>query len=124
LNNQDVFKMAAKNTKHGGARPNAGRKSKREEDRLTALFDAAVTDDDLKAAFTAVATSAKEGNVAALKELLDRRFGKVVDRHEHTGADGGAMEIDSPALKQATQELNAWRETMKEQLSLQKPPPM
>lgn len=85
--------MATNNKKHGGARPNAGRKSKREEDRLTFLFDAAVNDEDLIAAFKAVLRSAKGGNVQALKELLDRRFGKVVDKTEVTGADGGAMQI-------------------------------
>ena len=95
--------MAAK-AKHGGARPNSGRKSKREEDKLTSLFDAAITEEDLIAAFKAVVRSAKLGNVQALKELLDRRFGKVVDKTEVTGQDGGAMQI---ILREVINQTNA-----------------
>lgn len=42
---------------------------------------------------------------------------------EHTGANGGAIEVTTPALQQAAKELKEWRKSMTEQLSSLKPPP-
>ena len=44
--------------------------------------------------YTALLKLAKEGNVIAIKEYLDRTEGKVVTKLEHTGADGGAIEYN------------------------------
>ena len=34
------------------------------------------------------------GDVPALRELLDRTEGKVADKQEHTGADGGPIQAE------------------------------
>ena len=48
-----------------------------------------------------------EGVVPAQKEFLDRTEGKVVDKHEHTGKDGGPIQtqtlMDLTGLQKAMQ---------------------
>lgn len=80
--------MAGIKGKSGGARVRSGRKRKDEEDRLLRLLDKAVGDDDFVTIFRVMAARAKAGDVQAAKELTDRRFGKVTDRHEVSGKDG------------------------------------
>ena len=85
--------MADGRAKNGGARQGAGRKRKDEENRLARLLDAAVNDDDFITIFRTMAARAKAGDVQAAKELTDRRFGKVSDKHEVSGTDGGPLKI-------------------------------
>lgn len=61
---------------------------------------------------------ALKGDFRYVKELLDRVEGKVVDRHEVTGAEGGPIEIDATAREQAANELETWRRDMKTRLEL------
>src|ERR1017187_8896493 len=42
----------------------------------------------------ALVIKAKTGDVPALKEVLDRAEGKVADKQEHTGADGGPIQAE------------------------------
>ncbi len=47
-----------------------------------------MSNEELAAAFRAVLGSAQAGSVPALKELLDRRFGKSWERHDlHAAAE-------------------------------------
>ena len=57
-------------------------------------------------AIEALAAQAAEGNLAAMKELLDRGFGKVGQPLEITGADGGPVPLElgiSPVIAAALQ---------------------
>lgn len=38
-------------------------------------------------------TTAEDGDIAAIKEVADRLDGKVAQALEHTGSDGGSIEV-------------------------------
>ena len=48
---------------------------------------------ELAEVIEALVSKAKSGDVPALKEVLDRTEGKVADKQEVSGADGGPIEI-------------------------------
>lgn len=52
------------------------------------------------------------------KEVGDRKV-----KQEVTGANGGALEVTTPAIEKATQEITAWRKQMSEQLNGLNAPP-
>lgn len=56
-------------------------------------------------------------------ELLGRNHKLFTDKTELTGKDGEAIEINSPVLNKAAEEVNAWRKQMTDRLSSLKPPP-
>jgi folylpolyglutamate synthase/dihydropteroate synthase len=47
--------------------------------RLRKALHAAVTEEDIQAVITVLVEKAKEGNLAAIRELLDRAIGKPTD---------------------------------------------
>lgn len=49
--------------------------------------------------------AARDGNVPAIKEALDRTEGKVIERKELSGPDGGPIQMD--LSKMSDDELNA-----------------
>lgn len=54
--------------------------------------------------------------VSALVQI-GKHHALFVERTEHTGKDGGPLDITTPALDQAAKELAAWREQMSTQLN-------
>ncbi len=82
--------------------PGAGRKKKLPEidDLLSELmgideggeFDKSGAMEVLNALFK----RAKKGDTRAAEILLDRAFGKVPAKNEHTGKDGGPIEVEAP----------------------------
>ena len=85
--------MARINERHGGRRPGAGRKSKAEELGIVANWDKWLP---LSAREKVVKSLYKEslgGNVQAAALLLAYCYGKPTEKHEHSGADGDAIEI-------------------------------
>lgn len=82
--------------------PGAGRKKKLPEidDLLSELmgideggeFDKSGAMEVLNALFK----RAKRGDTRAAEILLDRAFGKVPSKNEHTGKDGGPIEVEAP----------------------------
>ncbi len=84
-------------TKHGGARPGAGRKKGKVSAAKRAIADMAK--DHAEAALRTLADIASSGEsesarVAAANAILDRAYGKPSQSHEHTGADGGPLVIN------------------------------
>lgn len=49
----------------------------------------------IDAAILALAHKATRGDIAAIKELLDRYYGKTADKVELTGKDGEALKINN-----------------------------
>lgn len=54
--------------------------------------------------------------------LERRRKQDYASRSELTGKGGAAIQVDSPALTKAAEEMNEWRKQMTDQLSSLKPP--
>lgn len=83
---------------HGGARENAGRKSKAEEMGLKALLDECITPDDRRDLFTALKRMAKgrgAHKLDALKLLLAYLYGTPRQTVEHSGdANGAPLRIE------------------------------
>lgn len=60
--------------------------------------DGTITDQTLlDGAILSLVAQAHRGNVAALKELFDRVYGKIADKVELTGKDGEALKINHSA---------------------------
>ncbi len=76
-------------SKKGGARPNAGRKSKKEELGLTKLIDEVVTKKDFQDLFEILHQKAMKGSVEHIKLLLAYKYGKP----ETTVNMMGSMEV-------------------------------
>lgn len=81
----------------------AGKKSKRLplnrawQDKLEKLKeggDGTILDD----IFQTLTIEAAAGNIQAVKELLDRTYGKAVQKQEISGKDGGAIETSNVIL--------------------------
>lgn len=70
-----------------------GRPPKEREQRFYEITLAAVTFDDWKAIIDKAVSQAKKGDAVARKFLADYLMGQPVQRLEHTGADGGAIEV-------------------------------
>jgi hypothetical protein len=66
---------------------------KRSEFSIDALIDEIVTPDDWRAILRAAREKAKEGDLKAIELLLDRRFGKALQKNEHTGENGAPITI-------------------------------
>ena len=60
---------------------------------LLAIMDECITADDYRAAFNALKPKFRRGEIKVVELVLDRRFGKAMQKNEHTGADGGALEV-------------------------------
>ena len=82
LSSEQAKELAAK-------RKNPGRKRKEEEDVIKAALDAACP---RKEVLDALALKAKAGEGWAVALYLAYDWGKPVERHEITGADGGAVD--------------------------------
>lgn len=41
----------------------------------------------------ALITQARKGEIPAIKEVLDTMYGKLKEQHQHSGEDGGPLEI-------------------------------
>lgn len=79
--------------KKGGARPNAGRKSKAEEMQLARLLNKCWTKKQREECIRTLASRASKGDLESIKLLLAYTFGKPTERVEHSGKDGGAIPI-------------------------------
>jgi hypothetical protein len=97
---------------NGGARPGAGRKAKAEKfkqpiakaekriadklpyliDKMFELADGVLVEDINPVTFKASVYREKPDRTA-LVYLIDRIMGKPIERKEHTGADGGVIEV-------------------------------
>jgi hypothetical protein len=98
--------MADGRAKNGGARAGAGRKPKVVEDAQQSILLAEFNADEERLAVRAVITRAKRGDVAAFKELMDRKYGKVKEhveqvgemiiRYEYVDTDTNDPETDTP----------------------------
>lgn len=78
----------------GGKKGRSGRKSKAEEMGLKALLDECFTVEDRKDVLLALVKEARRTpitNMEAVKLLLAYTFGRPVERHEVTGAEGESL---------------------------------
>jgi chromosome segregation and condensation protein ScpB len=80
--------MAVEKKKHGGKRPNSGRKSKAEELGLAQLLDRCWTTADREACIERLAAQARQGEYEATKILMSYAYGKPIDRKEISGPEG------------------------------------
>lgn len=83
--------MARINEKHGGRRPNAGRKSRAQEMGLSALLDRVWSIENRKAVIKTLHQKAMDGNEKAAALLLSYAYGKPTERVEHSNPDGTAL---------------------------------
>ena len=70
-----------------------GRPKKEREERFYEITLAAVTFDDWKEIVRKAVAQAKKGDSVARKFLADYLIGPPVQRQEHSGPDGGAIEV-------------------------------
>lgn len=78
--------------------PNAGRKKKLPElaelmDELLGGIDGTATESGSKEIFEALHKKAARGDTRAAEIILAYAYGKPKQSHEHTGKDGGAIEV-------------------------------
>lgn len=89
--------MAKKKAKHGGARPNAGRKTKQFEHDLNSLLKDCVSGEQRAQMIKRLAEDsvhpAFKVRHEARKLLLSYLYGKPVDRLEVSGEGGGPIPI-------------------------------
>lgn len=71
--------------------PNPGGKPKKD---WSAEIARAVFEGNAEAVYKAMCKALLKGNAYTFKELADRAYGKVKERIEHSGPDGGAMRFD------------------------------
>ena len=87
--------MARINKKHGGPRPNSGRKSKAEELGLAGLLDSRLSPekwgDIVDRLYTLATGDDPKASVSASSLLLGYKFGKPTEKHEVGGTDGGPL---------------------------------
>lgn len=76
-----------------GHKSTGGRKSRIDEEEAKQLFDKAFPRKRKLAILEKVATLAERGDMVAIKLCLEYLFGKPIDKVEHTGEDGGPIEI-------------------------------
>lgn len=69
----------AKSNNWGGARPGAGRPSKKDEELMIKKIDAAIAP---QKAWDQLAAKVNEGNVSAIRLYLHYRYGKPTERIE------------------------------------------
>lgn len=77
----------------GGVKGRSGRLSKAQMMGLAALLDKCWTPADREKCLNALASKANQGDMEAIKLLMAYTFGKPVDRKEHTGGDGNAIQV-------------------------------
>ena len=77
-----------------GTRGRPGNPHARRVHRLRSALLDAVTPDDIGEIVQKLISMAKSGDIAAIKELLDRTLGKPIARGELTGADGAALNLN------------------------------
>ena len=65
----------------------------------------------------AMVKGAIKGNSKLIVEVLDRNDGKVPEKHEHMGPDGGPMAFDGTVLTFSSAEIEAWQRQQKERLA-------
>ncbi len=80
--------MTDEKKRHGGKRPNSGRKSKAEELGLVALLDECWTPESRKRCLLKLAKLANDGEYEAVKILMAYAYGKPIDRKEISGPEG------------------------------------
>lgn len=78
---------------HGGKRVGAGRKTKAETLELDRILNECATEDDIKELFRVLIKNGKRGNINAIMAFMAYKYGKPKERHEITGADGGAIVV-------------------------------
>ena len=81
---------------NGGKRPGAGRPKGSQNKSTAELRDLVLP--HTPGAVTELVRLAKEADnettrVAAIKEILDRGYGKAPQSHEHTGEGGGPIQV-------------------------------
>ena len=76
-----------------GSKGGPGRKPLEISEGVTALIDSVVSVDDWAKIVIKLRDLALRGNLAAINALMDRRWGKPMQRNEVTGADGGPVQI-------------------------------
>jgi hypothetical protein len=91
-NDRDAKGRFAKGNQGGPGNPHAGQVAK-----LRARMLEAVTEDQVKQAMQALADEAARGNVAAIRELLDRVAGKPHQAQSHEITGPGGEPIQGPA---------------------------
>ena len=72
---------------------NGGRKRRADEDAVRALFNRVVSEKDQAAIVQKAKEQAMRGDEKARKFIFDYLFGTPIQRNEHTGAGGDAIEI-------------------------------
>jgi hypothetical protein len=122
-------------TGHGGSRRGSGRKSKSERflgpiaeaeariadrlpsliDNLFTLADGVTVEEPMPNGGVQVYTRAPDRQ--ANEYLINRIMGKPVERLEHSGEDGDAIEVTATVCYRAGNELAAWREQQSARLS-------
>jgi hypothetical protein len=82
-----------------GNKAGPGRPPKALDENFKALIDVAVTPEDWNKIITTAMKQAIRGDTQAREWLTNRRFGKVPDKQELTGRDGGPVEITEIAYE-------------------------
>lgn len=90
--------------KNGGARPGAGRKKGGKASHTLEAQEARAwfvqkVHENLQPIFVALMTKAVEGDVGALRELLDRGFGKAAQSIDVTSKDERTKPLSESAAK-------------------------
>lgn len=79
----------------GGKRPGAGRKSMNGGEEVTRLmrrkFTDYVSEEEIESVMASAIAEAMNGKPEMVKFVLEQVFGKATQRQEHTGADGAAL---------------------------------
>ena len=94
--------MAGAKGRSGGRRPGAGRKSEDlqlRQGRMREIFHEVVTEDGWRACVGAVLALAREGNVAAFKELAPWIVGRVPEAHDLNLRGGVVIELPDRAIE-------------------------
>jgi hypothetical protein len=77
--------------------PNPGGKPKKD---WSAEIARLVFEGNVEAIYTAMSKALLRGNAYTFKELADRAYGKVKEKIEHSGPDGGAMRFEGASPKE------------------------
>ena len=77
----------------GGQKGRSGRPSKAELFGLAQLLDKCWTKQQREKCITTLAAKANQGDMDAIKLLMAYTYGKPIDRKEHTGESGNAIEV-------------------------------
>ncbi|HZR32050.1 MAG TPA: DUF5681 domain-containing protein [Terriglobales bacterium] len=78
----------------------------------------AVFENNVESIYEAMLSVLLKGSGNAFKELAERAYGKVVSKHEISGADGGPLNVSYSEM--TTEELDAQIKTLMDELGLER----